>query len=119
MTSSGNSKTTLRRIHPRRKRRGSSSHGKESIIKVSLINDVTILGGGGQDLCDGSAKALVIKTWRYGEDSLVQNCVTWRHLWTEERGLGEGSKMGKKVAHFIWMSPDSKLHYNELGKCVQ
>ncbi len=63
MTSSGNSKTTLCRIHPRRKRRGSSSHGKESIIKVSLINDVTILGGGGgQDLCDGSAKALVIKT---------------------------------------------------------
>ena len=45
------------------------------LTKGSSINDVTVLRGGGQGFCDGSTKALVIKSVTMGE-KIVQNCVT-------------------------------------------
>ena len=37
------------------------------LLKGSSINDVTVFGGGGQGFCDGSTKALVIKSVTMGE----------------------------------------------------
>ena len=44
----------------------------------SFTNDVTVLGGRGQGLCDGSSNALVIisVTMGRGGSKIVPNCVT-------------------------------------------
>ena len=45
---------------------------------MSPINNITVLGGGGQGFCDNITKALVIKclTIGGGGSKMVHNCVT-------------------------------------------
>ena len=48
-------------------------------FKGSSINDVTVLGGGGQGFCDNSSKSLVIKRVTIGGGG-VRNCPKLRDV---------------------------------------